>query len=403
MKTGIISFILIVWTLGASAQSSSGGIEFFHGTWTEALEQAKAQNKPLFVDIWATWCGPCKRLAAEVFPQPEVGAFFNEHFVCYKLMTDPKDTAEKKLARELSDRYHIRALPTLLWVDGEGRLLHFSTGYQSVQELLAEGRKAIDPEKRTGALIERWEKGDRSLATGLNYFKVFTGNVQEFDQFFLDLPDTEKCDSNLLILMWWGMRLPAESAVPEYIASHWNESYRSLPDAESWESFLTHQLDDRLAATTDEKAYQTVCDRWRGYGLPFTEWAIDKFECVRYFREKDYANGYRRAEEMMKRYSGKDLFFIVQVLYAFLDQTHEEGIPAGQLRPVLAEWSERYITEAQAYNVNELQTLCHALLGNETEARKYAAAAKAAQPDNAQGAEMKAYIDYLLSPLEKGK
>lgn len=403
MKTKLITFILIVWTLGASAQSPAGGIEFFHGTWAEALAQAKTQAKPLFVDIWATWCGPCKRLAAEVFPQPEVGEFFNEHFVCYKLMTDPKDAAEKKLARELSDRYHVRALPTLLWVDGEGRLLHFSTGYRPADELLAEGRKALDPARRTGALIERWEKGDRSLATGLNYFKVFTDNVQEFDQFFLDLPDTEKCDSNLLMLMWWDMRLPAESAAPEYIASHWDESYRSLPDAGSWESFLTHQLDDRLAAATDEKAYQAVCDRWRGYGLPFTEWAIDKFECVRYFREKNYANGYRRAEEMMKRYSGKDLFFVINILYALFDQLRAGELPAEQRLPVLEKWTERYVKESKAYNANEMKTLSCVVSGNEAKARKYAAAAKAAQPDDAQGAAMKSYIDYLLSPLEKQK
>ena len=403
MKTKLITFILIVWTLGASAQSSSGGIEFFHGTWAEALAQAKEQGKPLFVDIWATWCGPCKRLAAEVFPQPEVGEFFNEHFICYKLMTDPKDTDEKKLARELSDRYHVRSLPTLLWVDGDGSLLHFSTGYRPADELLAEGRQALDPEQRTGTLIEKWKNGDHSLVTGLNYFKVFTDNVEEFDDFYRSLSDAEKCDSNLLMLMQWGIRLPAKSVTSDYIASRWKELYSSLPDAESWESFLTHQLDDRLKAAANEEAYRTVCDRWREYGLPFTEWAIDKFECVRYFQEKDYANGYRRAEEMMKRYSGKDLFFIIPVLYALFDQLCEGELPTEQRLPILEKWTERYVKEGNAYNANEMKTLSCVVSGNEAEARKYAAAAKAAQPDNAVGADMKSYIDYLLSPLEKQK
>lgn len=404
MKVNLIALIMIVWTLNASAQSSNNsGIEFFHGTWVEALAQAKAQDKPLFVDIWATWCGPCKRLAAEVFPQPEVGAFFNKHFVCYKLMTDPKDADEKKLARELSDKYHVRALPTLLWVDGDGQLLHFSSGYRPAEELLAEGQRALDPEKRTGALIEKWESGDRSLATGLKYFEVFSDKVEEFDDFFRALSDTEKCDSNLLTLMWWGVRLPAKSATSDYIASRWKELYSSLPDAESWESFLTHQLDDRLKAAANEEAYKTVCDRWRGYGLPFTEWAIDKFECVRYFQEKDYANGYRRAEEMMKRYSGKDLFFIIPVLYALFDQLCEGELPTEQRLPILEKWTERYVKEGNAYNANEMKTLSCVVSGNEAKARKYAAAAKAAQPDDAQGADMKSYIDYLLSPLEKQK
>lgn len=65
MKTKLIMLILIVWTLGASAQSSSGGIEFFHGTWAEALAQAKAQEKPLFVDIFSTGYRPAEELLAE--------------------------------------------------------------------------------------------------------------------------------------------------------------------------------------------------------------------------------------------------------------------------------------------------------------------------------------------------
>lgn len=403
MKSVITTLILIVWTLGASAQSSSAGIEFFHGTWAEALAQAKQQGKPLFVDIWATWCGPCKRLAAEVFPQAEVGAFFNEHFVCYKLMTDPKDAGEKKLARELSDKYHVRSLPTLLWVDGDGRLLHFSTGYRPAEELIAEGKRALDPEKRTGTLIEKWENGDRSLATGLNYFNVFSDNVAEFDQFYLGLDDTEKCDSNLLMLMWWGMRLPAKSTTPEYIATHWKELYSSLPNARSWESFLLNQLDDRLAAAADEEAYDAVCARWRGYQLPFTEWGIDKFVCVRYFQEKDYKAGYHKAKEMMKRYSGKDLFFVVNVLYTLFDQLGAGELPAEQRLPILERWTDRYVAESQPYNANEVRMLSCVVSGNESKAREYAAKAIAALPQGSEGEQMKEYIEYLLSPLEKGK
>ena len=43
------------------------GIDFFHGTWEEALEKATAEEKPIFVDAYAVWCGPCKRMAREVF------------------------------------------------------------------------------------------------------------------------------------------------------------------------------------------------------------------------------------------------------------------------------------------------------------------------------------------------
>ncbi len=52
----ILSFLFFAICLnGINAQ----GIEFFKGTWEEALAEAKKQDKILFVDAYAKWCGPC--------------------------------------------------------------------------------------------------------------------------------------------------------------------------------------------------------------------------------------------------------------------------------------------------------------------------------------------------------
>ena len=51
------------------------GIEFFEGTFKEALDKAKLEGKIVFVDAYTTWCGPCKRMSKNVFPKKEVGDF----------------------------------------------------------------------------------------------------------------------------------------------------------------------------------------------------------------------------------------------------------------------------------------------------------------------------------------
>ena len=48
-------------------QLFSQGVDFKQITLKEALEQAKAQGKMVFVDCYTTWCGPCKMMAQEVF------------------------------------------------------------------------------------------------------------------------------------------------------------------------------------------------------------------------------------------------------------------------------------------------------------------------------------------------
>ena len=50
-------------------------------SWTKAVKKAKAEKKLIFVDCYASWCGPCMRLATQVFTQDKVADFFNEHFI----------------------------------------------------------------------------------------------------------------------------------------------------------------------------------------------------------------------------------------------------------------------------------------------------------------------------------
>ncbi|MDO8970421.1 MAG: thioredoxin family protein, partial [Saprospiraceae bacterium] len=73
----IFPLFFLVFTQMASAQ----GIEFFSGTWPEALEKAKKEELLIFVDAYASWCGPCKRMAAQTFPDPKAGEFFNANFL----------------------------------------------------------------------------------------------------------------------------------------------------------------------------------------------------------------------------------------------------------------------------------------------------------------------------------
>ncbi|MEL6926093.1 MAG: DUF255 domain-containing protein, partial [Bacteroidota bacterium] len=79
--------ILLTMTaiLIAGTSVLADGIEFFDGTWEEALNIAKAEEKVIFVDAFAVWCGPCKRMSNNVFPQKEVGDFFNRNFVNMKI------------------------------------------------------------------------------------------------------------------------------------------------------------------------------------------------------------------------------------------------------------------------------------------------------------------------------
>ena len=81
MKRLLIICMFVVLGNGVFGQ----GIEFMDNEpWSKVLQRAKEQNRLIFMDCYTVWCGPCKGLAQDVFPQKQVGDFFNAHFVNVK-------------------------------------------------------------------------------------------------------------------------------------------------------------------------------------------------------------------------------------------------------------------------------------------------------------------------------
>lgn len=120
-----------------SSSDEPTGIKFFTGSWKAALAEAKRQNKPVFVDIYTTWCGPCKKMAKEAFPDAKVGGKFNANFVSYQI------DAEKGEGVQIAKKYSVEAYPTTLYVSADGDLIHRAIGYGGIQELLNQADQAI--------------------------------------------------------------------------------------------------------------------------------------------------------------------------------------------------------------------------------------------------------------------
>jgi len=74
---------LLIWSflclsLGATAQSVNW-ISF-----SELESAVKKDPKPVIVDMYTTWCGPCKMMDKNTFNNPEVAAYINKHFHAVK-------------------------------------------------------------------------------------------------------------------------------------------------------------------------------------------------------------------------------------------------------------------------------------------------------------------------------
>jgi thioredoxin-related protein len=143
-------FLLISTTL-----FSQDGIKFGKQSFAQTLGQAKKENKLIFLDAFASWCGPCKLLDKNVFPKKEVGDYFNANFL--NLHID----MEKGEGIEIAKKYSIYSYPTLLFIDGDGKVVYKAAGYMSPQELISIAKEAVNPENTLENKIAKFEAGEK--------------------------------------------------------------------------------------------------------------------------------------------------------------------------------------------------------------------------------------------------
>lgn len=91
------------------------GTQFFKGTFAQALAKAKKENKKLMVDCYTLWCGPCRFMAKNVFPDEKLGKFMNEHFVCMQLDMEHGEGPER------NKTFQVEAYPTFIFFDADGK------------------------------------------------------------------------------------------------------------------------------------------------------------------------------------------------------------------------------------------------------------------------------------------
>lgn len=199
MKNFRLVMLLILNSVAALAATAEG-INFENGTWKEITAKAKKENKLIFIDCYTSWCGPCKRLSAEIFPLKIVGDLFNENFINYKV------DMEKGEGIALQKKFHVGAFPTLLWINAEGEVIHRALGFMDANALLAEAEKALNGGSSLTELEARYQKDPNNV----EYVKAFlqslvkTADVRArevTEKYLLLIPKEQYLDADVFELM----------------------------------------------------------------------------------------------------------------------------------------------------------------------------------------------------------
>ena len=196
-----IIYVLLLFAFSSYAADDKG-IKFTEGSWSEVLKEAKIQNKLIFIDIYTTWCGPCKMMSAKVFTETRVGEKFNTTFINYKI------DAEKGAGIELAKTYAITAYPTYLFVNGSGELIYRAIGAMSAEKFIIEADKALSVNKNyksSSELEKEFKAGKRDANFLYDYMKRRSLNGSEnamlLDEYLKEIPVSEYKTEKVLALI----------------------------------------------------------------------------------------------------------------------------------------------------------------------------------------------------------
>ena len=99
-------------------------------TYEQIIEQAKAQNKPVFLDFYTDWCAPCKLMDESTFLIPELSGYMNTNYLNFKVNAEDLDGIP------VAGTYLVRTYPTFLFIDpSTGKELARYVGSTSSAEL----------------------------------------------------------------------------------------------------------------------------------------------------------------------------------------------------------------------------------------------------------------------------
>lgn len=343
------------------------GIRFEDSNFAAITAKAKKENKLIFIDAYASWCGPCKLMVKNIFPLKSVGDYYNSHFINAKI------DMEKGEGIGLAKKYNVTAFPTYLFIDGNGEVVHRTLGYVEENDFIQFAKDAEDPNKKLASLKQKFENGEKDPEFLKNLAQLtiygdpeFTGKV--LDRYFQSRTELNQEDIQILLSGTQSTESPLYKIFQERKA----EITKILP-ADRYEKF-----DKNIKLNTViKKSYDTGTKTWNDtYFFAETQKFLSKEEATkvlhkvksnRALKEKDFATYEKLTLESYKDYSAASSEELNSVAWNFFENISNRS----SLEKAVA-WAQESVKKEQNYANTDTLANLYNKIGDKKNAKLWA-------------------------------
>lgn len=148
-------------------------------TFEEAYNKCKKNPRPIMVDVYTTWCGPCKMMTTQTFNHPQIAKYINDNFYAVKFDAESKDTVKfDKYVFVSSDVTNAKAPHQFAASILDNQLAYPSIVFLNNQIQRLDIIKGFLPPQNFEPVLTYYGSGDYQTIEWTDYQKKFTSTLK---------------------------------------------------------------------------------------------------------------------------------------------------------------------------------------------------------------------------------